>query len=79
MTLAMPPGLVQTELHPLDGARHLRAAGLVPLRPHDLRHTAVALWIAAGGAVVELPAAPSRPQRGPRRSKNKEGPARHRA
>ena len=24
------------------------AAGLAPLRPHDLRHTAVALWIAAG-------------------------------
>jgi hypothetical protein len=127
--LGYAPGLVQTELHPPDGARHLRAAGLAPLRPHDLRHTAVALWIAAGanpkevsvraghtsvsftydryghlfpghddalrdrldamhaeglrgaagGAVVELPAAPSRPQRGPRRSKNKEGPARHRA
>jgi integrase len=26
----------------------VRAAGLAPLRPHDLRHTAVALWIAAG-------------------------------
>jgi hypothetical protein len=26
----------------------VRAAGLEPLRPHDLRHTAVALWIAAG-------------------------------
>jgi integrase len=26
----------------------IRAAGLVPLRPHDLRHTAVALWIEAG-------------------------------
>jgi len=26
----------------------VRAAGLSPLRPHDLRHTAVALWIAAG-------------------------------
>jgi integrase len=26
----------------------IRAAGLAPLRPHDLRHTAVALWIAAG-------------------------------
>ncbi len=25
----------------------VRAAGLAPLRPHDLRHTAVALWIAA--------------------------------
>jgi hypothetical protein len=33
-------------------ARHwhpaVRAAELGPLRPHDLRHTAVALWIAAG-------------------------------
>jgi len=33
-------------------ARHwhpaVQAAGLEPLRPHDLRHTAVALWIAAG-------------------------------
>jgi hypothetical protein len=26
----------------------IRAAGLAPLRPHDLRHTAVALWMAAG-------------------------------
>jgi integrase len=26
----------------------VRTAGLAPLRPHDLRHTAVALWIAAG-------------------------------
>jgi integrase len=26
----------------------VRVAGLAPLRPHDLRHTAVALWIAAG-------------------------------
>jgi len=26
----------------------VRAAGLAHLRPHDLRHTAVALWIAAG-------------------------------
>jgi integrase len=26
----------------------VRDAGLMPLRPHDLRHTAVALWIAAG-------------------------------
>lgn len=26
----------------------IRAAGVAPLRPHDLRHTAVALWIEAG-------------------------------
>ncbi len=26
----------------------VEAAGLSPLRPHDMRHTAVALWIAAG-------------------------------
>jgi integrase len=26
----------------------VREAGLAPLRPHDLRHTAVSLWIAAG-------------------------------
>jgi integrase len=30
------------------------AAGLVPLRPHDLRHTAVALWIAAGANPKEV-------------------------
>lgn len=30
------------------------ASGLVPLRPHDLRHTAVALWIAAGASPVEI-------------------------
>lgn len=29
-------------------------AGLNPLRPHDLRHTAVALWIAAGANVLEV-------------------------
>ena len=29
-------------------------AGLTPLRPHDLRHTAVALWIAAGANVLEV-------------------------
>lgn len=27
----------------------VETAGLEPLRPHDLRHTAVSLWIAAGG------------------------------
>jgi len=32
----------------------VRAAGLEPLRPHDLRHTAVALWIAAGANVKEV-------------------------
>jgi len=29
-------------------------AGLTPLRPHDLRHTAVALWIAAGANPLEV-------------------------
>jgi integrase len=32
----------------------VHAAGLVPLRPHDLRHTAVALWIAAGANPKEV-------------------------
>jgi integrase len=32
------------------------AAGLAPLRPHDLRHTAVALWIAAGASPKEVAA-----------------------
>jgi len=32
----------------------VKAAGLEPLRPHDLRHTAVALWIAAGANVLEV-------------------------
>jgi integrase len=32
----------------------VRDAGLSPLRPHDLRHTAVALWIAAGANVLEV-------------------------
>jgi integrase len=30
------------------------AAGLAPLRLHDLRHTAVALWIAAGASAKEV-------------------------
>lgn len=30
------------------------SAGVAPLRPHDLRHTAVALWIAAGASPKEL-------------------------
>ena len=29
-------------------------AGLTPLRPHDLRHTAVALWIATGAKPLEV-------------------------
>jgi integrase len=33
-----------------------RAAGLEGLRPHDLRHTAVALWIAAGASPKEVAA-----------------------
>lgn len=33
-----------------------KAAGLDPLRPHDLRHTAVALWIAAGASPKEVAA-----------------------
>ena len=32
----------------------MRAAGLAPLRPHDLRHTAVALWIAADANPKEV-------------------------
>ena len=32
----------------------MRVAGLAPLRPHDLRHTAVALWIAAGANPKEV-------------------------
>jgi integrase len=32
----------------------IKAAGLAPLRPHDLRHTAVALWIAAGANPKEV-------------------------
>ena len=31
-----------------------KAAGVAPLRPHDLRHTAVALWIAAGATPKEI-------------------------
>jgi integrase len=32
------------------------AAGLAPLRPHDLRHTAVSLWAAAGASPNEVAA-----------------------
>ncbi|MDQ1569321.1 MAG: hypothetical protein QOF96_4201, partial [Actinomycetota bacterium] len=39
-------------------ARHWRpaihAAGLEPLRPHDLRHTAVSLWVAAGASPKQI-------------------------
>ena len=39
-------------------ARHwqpaIRATGLAPLRPHDLRHTAVSLWIAAGASPKQI-------------------------
>ena len=41
-------------------ARHwkpaVRAAGLVPLRPHDVRHTAVSLWIAVGASPNQIAA-----------------------
>jgi integrase len=36
------------------GLPAVRSAGLAPLRPHDLRHTAVALWIAAGANSKEV-------------------------
>jgi len=32
----------------------VKIAGLEPLRPHDLRHTAVALWIASGANMLEV-------------------------
>jgi integrase len=39
-------------------ARHwrpaIKAAGLEPLRPHDLRHTAVSLWVAAGASPKQI-------------------------
>jgi len=34
----------------------VKAAGLEPLRPHDLRHTAVALWIAQGAHPKQIAA-----------------------
>ena len=40
----------------------IRAAGLAPLRPHDLRHTAVALWIAAGANPKESASGPGIPR-----------------
>ncbi len=32
----------------------IESAGMSPLRPHDLRHTAVALWISNGANVLEV-------------------------
>lgn len=32
----------------------VKAAGLNPLRPHDLRHTAVSLWIKTGANILEV-------------------------
>jgi len=32
----------------------VRAAGVEPLRIHDMRHTAVALWIAAGASPTDI-------------------------
>jgi integrase len=32
----------------------IKAAGLEPLRPHDLRHTAVSLWVAAGASPKQI-------------------------
>jgi integrase len=32
----------------------VKSADLAPLRPHDLRHTAVALWIATGAKPLEV-------------------------
>jgi integrase len=34
----------------------VKPAGLEHLRPHDLRHTAVSLWIAAGASPKEIAA-----------------------
>jgi integrase len=39
-----------------------RMAGLDGLRIHDLRHTAVALWIAAGANPKEVAAGPGTPR-----------------
>lgn len=32
----------------------IKEAGVAPLRPHDLRHTAVSLWIAAGASPKQI-------------------------
>jgi integrase len=32
----------------------IKAAGVAPLRVHDMRHTAVALWIATGAPVLQV-------------------------
>jgi integrase len=45
----------------------IRVAGLAPLRPHDLRHTAVALWIAAGANPKEVSVRAGRPGAAPAR------------
>lgn len=36
----------------------VKGAGVAPLRPHDLRHTAVALWFAAGATPKEIAPGP---------------------
>jgi hypothetical protein len=64
----------------------IRVAGLAPLRPHDLRHTAVALWIVAGANPKEVSVRAGRPgaaRRGPSaahgKASNEEDPASYRA
>jgi hypothetical protein len=42
--------------HRTSWAPAIEAAGVVPLRKHDMRHTAVALWIASGMNVKEVSA-----------------------
>jgi len=39
----------------------VKRAGLAPLRPHALRHTTVALWIAAGASPKEIGARAGHP------------------
>ena len=48
-TTASAPGAA-----PPHGAPAIAEAHLAPLRPHDLRHTAVALWIAQGGSPKQI-------------------------
>lgn len=48
--------LVPREFRRHRWAPAVKAAGLAPLRPHDLRHTAVSLWIAAGITPKEIAA-----------------------
>ena len=40
----------------------VKRAGLAPLRPHDLRHSAVAFWIAAGATPLEVARRPVTPR-----------------